>query len=76
MQEVYLVMEHTPCEDTYYVGATSVIAAYATEQAAKDDVAAYEKECAIGYAAEHADSCWELHEVYPSRYVTSLSINP
>jgi hypothetical protein len=75
MTEVYLVMEHVPCDDTYYDGATYVIAAYAVEQSAKDAVAVYEQECAIEYAAEHAGNAFELWEVYPSRYVTSLPIN-
>jgi hypothetical protein len=76
MQEVYLVMEHTPCEDTYYDGSTSVIAAYATEQSAKDAVATYAKECEGEYKAMYAGNGFELWEVYPSRYVTSRSINP
>lgn len=76
MQEVYLVLEHIRCEDTYYDGTTSVIAAYATEQSAKDAVATYEQECRDEYVAEHADSDFELYEVYPYRCVTSRAINP
>jgi len=75
MTEVYLVLEHTPCDDTYYDGATSVVGAYATEQSATDAVAAYEKECEGEYNALYADNGFALHEVYPYRYVTSLPIN-
>jgi hypothetical protein len=75
MTEVYLVMEHVPCDDTYYDGATYAIAAYAVEQSAKDAVAAYEKECEGEYNALYAGNAFELWEIYPSRYVTSLPIN-